>query len=389
MASLYARKGRWWLSWFVHGERFSRSTGLLLEERAKALEAKAQLERELKARKAAQLPGKTYRTFAGYRKHWIESRTAMGVGSARDDEVRLRHARDLDVLSMEEIRPRHIRDVVLRLRAEKRLAPRTIRHVVGVLHRMFEDAVVDEVVPANPCKLAKGDLPPKMDKSPTWRADAIFSREEVELLLSCDEVPAERRVLYAILFLSGCRIGEVAALRWRSYEPEARPLGRLRVELAYNRKKKLTKGVKTDRPRHVPVHPLLAKSLAEWKLWGWGERMGRKPQAEDLLFPAPTGNNLRDPVVHANLLRDLKALEMRPRRTHDARRTFVSLALADGARKDILRWVSHGPTGDIIDLYTTIPWEALCAEVSKLNIRPRGAAALSLHPDAAQKKEQA
>ena len=94
----------------------------------------------------------------------------------------------------------------------------------------------------------------------------------------------------------------------------------------------------------------------------------RPPTPDDLVVPAPTGNNLRDPVVHANLQRDLRGLGLRTRRVHDARRTFVSLALADGARKDILKWVSHGPEGDIVSLYTTLPWASLCAEVAKLRI---------------------
>lgn len=49
----------------------------------------------------------------------------------------------------------------------------------------------------------------------------------------------------------------------------------------------------------------------------------------------------------------------------------MSLSLADGARKDILRWVTHGPEGDIMDLYTTLPWSALCEEVAKLKIELR------------------
>jgi hypothetical protein len=65
---------------------------------------------------------------------------------------------------------------------------------------------------------------------------------------------------------------------------------------------------------------------------------------------------------------DLERLELRPRRQHDARRTFISLAIADGARKDILRWVTHGPEADIVDLYTTLPWHTLCEEVARLKI---------------------
>ena len=52
----------------------------------------------------------------------------------------------------------------------------------------------------------------------------------------------------------------------------------------------------------------------------------------------------------------------------------ITLCLSDGARKDILRWISHGPTGDIMDLYTTLPWNARCEEVAKLNIDLRNAA---------------
>ncbi len=50
------------------------------------------------------------------------------------------------------------------------------------------------------------------------------------------------------------------------------------------------------------------------------------------------------------------------------RRTFISVARADGARPDILRWATHGPTGDITDLYTTLPWATLCEEVAKVRI---------------------
>ena len=32
------------------------------------------------------------------------------------------------------------------------------------------------------------------------------------------------------------------------------------------------------------------------------------------------------------------------------------------------RWVTHGPEGDIVDLYTTLPWHTLCEEVARLKI---------------------
>lgn len=65
-------------------------------------------------------------------------------------------------------------------------------------------------------------------------------------------------------------------------------------------------------------------------------------------------------------------LKLRHRRGHDLRRTMISLARTDGARKDILERCTHTPRkGSAIDLYTTFPTEALCEEVSKLKLQRR------------------
>ncbi len=66
---------------------------------------------------------------------------------------------------------------------------------------------------------------------------------------------------------------------------------------------------------------------------------------------------------------DLVAIGLRNRRGHDLRRTFITLAQVDGARRDLLKVITHGAAADdIINLYTTFPWPALCAEVAKLAV---------------------
>ena len=57
------------------------------------------------------------------------------------------------------------------------------------LHRLFADAIADELIEANPCALASGELPKKVNKDPTWRSRAVYSREEVEQLLSDERIP--------------------------------------------------------------------------------------------------------------------------------------------------------------------------------------------------------
>jgi hypothetical protein len=43
--------------------------------------------------------------------------------------------------------------------------------------------------------------------------------------------------------------------------------------------------------REVPVHKLLARLLAEWKLRGWPELMGWKPGPDDLIVPSREGRH--------------------------------------------------------------------------------------------------
>src|SRR5450631_664285 len=45
---------------------------------------------------------------------------------------------------------------------------------------------------------------------------------------------------------------------------------------------------------------------------------------------------------------------------------------------DLVETVTHGPRGDIVSVYTTFPWPALCAEIAKLKIELREGELLTL-----------
>jgi hypothetical protein len=111
--------------------------------------------------------------------------------------------------------------------------------------------------------------------------------------------------------------------------------------------------------------------LAEWKLKGWTEMMGRRPEPDDLIIPSREGEMRSRHHSRNKLLDDLKRLGMRQRRGHDLRRSFITLARVDGARSDLLQMVTHNPSKNIIDIYTSMPWPSLCAEVAKLNVQRR------------------
>lgn len=367
MGSLYVKRNKLWARYKNESGKWSDSPTLYASgQEAKARRYLVSLEAGVSARAEAAdatgaEPGAPL-TVAQYAKKWIRDRQPLGLATASDDETRLtKHVLPKrGHLKLEEVRPRHIRDLIMHLRAEGRLAPRTIHHVFHTTKAMFHYAVADELIDATPCVLPRGVLPKKVDKDPSWRATAIYTREEVERLISDPRVPEDRRVLYALKALAGLRHSEAAELNWRRYDATLEPLGGLSLERT-----------KTQVPRRVPVHPTLARVLAEWKLSGFERTYGRGPVEEDLIVPSRNFTPRDKHEAPKQLRADLKLLGLRPRRGHDLRRTFITLAQVDGARRDLLETITHGPRGDIVSVYTTFPWPALCDEVKKLEIALR------------------
>lgn len=304
---------------------------------------------------------------------WCERRRRRGLRNTSDERAALvRHVFPaIGHLTPREVRVRQIRRLMEDLQ-QTHLAPRTVRHIYGILHKFFADLVVEELVEVTPCVLTKDQLPKNRDKDPEWRAKAIFDRDEAELLISSDAIPEDRRLLYTILLLTGTRLGEAVGLRWRDYDERAEPLHRLTVARSYDGP------LKTEVPRQVPVHPLLASVLAEWRLRGFSRMMGRAATRDDLLIPSREAAMRTQSHVRNKMLDDLARLGLRSRRVHDTRRTFITLARVDGARKDILEAVTHGPRGNIMDAYTTLPWPTLCEAVECLNLRRVGGEVVQL-----------
>lgn len=366
MGSIYKRgdSGLWWVSYAgANGKRRLQSSGT--PDEAKARKLLAACEREVAAQRKAGVSLEVL-TVAKYAKDWIHDRELRDIASWKDDKRRLEHALPmLGAMPLAEVKRADVRAAISKITAAGELAPRTVRHVYGVLRVMFSDALADGYVSATPCTLKqrRKEIPPKQDADLAWRETAVYSADEVAQLVSDARIPKDRRTIYALLFLGGMRIGEVAARTWADLDETAQPLARLACRTSFNRKQKRIKGVKTDRPRDIPVHPTLGAILKDWRASGWREFRGRDPEPEDLIVTSRTGLNLRDPVVLERLHADLALLDLRPRRTHDARRTFVSLCLAGGANRDLLRWISHGPEGDQLGGYTSLPWGALCEQV--------------------------
>lgn len=65
---------------------------------------------------------------------------------------------------------------------------------------------------ANPCILTHFELGKVRDGKKGWQANAIYTKAEIEALISDPKIPADRRVVYALAAL-GCLRGMAS---WRA-----------------------------------------------------------------------------------------------------------------------------------------------------------------------------
>lgn len=378
MGTVYLRGLTWWLG-FVGGDGRWHYKSAKTPEKGEAQLMLGQLEEEIrKGNRSAELGPLSVAEWGELWQAERLTRVPKLWNAKHEWAATERHAlpalvegdKRFSRLRLTDVRPRHALALVRALRA-KGLAPRTVANIWGTVHKLFDDAVVQELVVGNPMVLPKAEYPKRVDKNKTWRKTAVYSRGEVEQLIAHAELDEDHRVFYALTFVAGMREGEVSARRWRDYDADAAPLGRMSVHTSYTRHNKTEKVTKTDAPREVPVHPRLAAILAEWKLGGWQRTFGRKPTPDDLIVPNRWGKHLNDNNIRKAMTKDFALLSIRWRRFHDARRTFISLALADGANDTVLKRVTHSGSTDIMDQYNTPPWEALCAAVSCLRLTTR------------------
>jgi integrase len=377
MPSLYTKRGFWYLALIVNGKREQVATGYRDRAGAEAF-ARDYLDR------AAESPGAVL-TLRTYAERWLRDRETRGMRSVDNYRSNLRNHvyPTLGDRPLTEIGTRHVRELVHALPSRQgrfgNLAPRTVRHVYDALKSVLEAAHADELITTTPWVILRTDLPRQKDKREDWREGALYTREECEALITDERIPEDRRTLYCLLWLAGLRFGEASALRWSDYDREA---GRLTVARSYSTARGEVGPTKTGTTRLVPVHPALGSVLAMWQAsrrWGTSARSpaqggGSFPSpASDLIVPAESGTHRRADRAWQLLKDDLRALGFPHRRLHDLRRTFVTMARSAGAQTDLVRWIVHGPTTRVIDLYTSTPWPALVSVVKLVKATlPRG-----------------
>jgi integrase len=114
-------------------------------------------------------------------------------------------------LRMIDITPLHVEDFVQRKIADG-LAPKTVRNHLMVLRGVFSVAVEQDVIQRSPVRRSHTPESQKKEK-PVW------SPEQVHKIIQ--SAPPQYRPLFALVALTGVRVGELLALQWKHVDFQA------------------------------------------------------------------------------------------------------------------------------------------------------------------------
>jgi integrase len=353
----------------------------------RALAARVEKQRKLQVRQGSWSPQQrevvTFSYCVAQRLAYCES---TNVSTVRDIKQRLtKYALPhLGKMAVTAVRRTDIEEIIMGLRNEGRLAPRSIIHVYEDMRAVFAWACTREppLLDINPCRLnterRKGDggvLPKKKDADPRWRRNAKFEIWEVEVMIGAPLalVPIDRLVFYVLMLLTGSRVGEVCGLRVRDYDRHARPLPRLHITDQGDGHELKGDG----NPREVPVHALLWDLLEYWVVFGFPALMGRQPRPEDYLIPSRLSPLKHRSVRHMynKLQMDLARLGLPLRSNHDARRGFISMLSAFKCSEQVVKAITHEgvatDSAEVFRNYTIHNWDSMCEEMQRVKLTPR------------------
>lgn len=214
---------------------------------------------------------------------------------------------------------------------ERKLAPATVRQLRATLSVIFASAVEDELISVNPLaaiRLGRRGRKARMAASIAITEEKPFTETERDALLRwCAETDAELGDFLALLFKTGCRIGEGRALRWGDVHPD-----HIQIKRNVDDKGEITL-TKTGLARKVELAADLKKILAA--RFADRQRTGHGTSATDYVF----GNG--EPIAVRKLARRWEAARdacgLTSHRLYDCRATFASVLLSRNAP---LLWVS-------------------------------------------------
>jgi integrase len=301
-------------------------------------------------------PGK--RSLSDYLEEWIE-----GLAASRENSTVENYATILRKwvipriggLRLAAVEPGHLRKLYAELLKEggkggRTLSARSVSLAHRVLHRAFEDAVSDGLLPRNPVASVKRPA------AASSAAGQVWSAEEARRFLAA--VTGERlEPLWRLELNTGLRRAEAAGLRWSDVDFTAGVI-RVQVQRTTEGYKVVEREPKTaSGRRRVPVDPGVMAALRAWKKHQTEERLSYGPAYADteLVFTREDGSGWHPQSLRHAFTWACKRAQVPVLRFHDLRHTAATLALEAGVHPKVVQErLGHASVQITLDTYSHV-----------------------------------
>lgn len=194
----------------------------------------------------------------------------------------------------------------------------TVRaHAYMLLKSICGTAVIDDLLPANPCRIRGGGQAKRVSKTEPATLD--------ELTALVEAMPQKYRVMVLLAAWCGLRFGELTELRGKDVDTRKGVI-KVRRAVTWVAAKPVIGKPKSDagtRDVAIPPHllPAVKAHIREHAQWG----------PDGLLFPSPQGLHLTTSTLYASWWPARRKAGRPDLRFHDLRHTGAVLAAATGA----------------------------------------------------------
>ena len=250
-------------------------------------------------------------------------------------------------IRLNKLRPMALENMLSALRKRKhhgkRINESTAQRYLSVVSAVLSDAKRNEIIEKNPARML--DLP-----TPQRTVQRIPTRSEVEKLLDAlAKEPRHFRVFYLLAMATGCRRGELCALRWSDFRSVS---GGFILTVSRSRSSVPGKGIveggtKNGRSRQILLPSELRGILLSYH-WRLQQRAARHGVALSPYLFANADGTLIHPDTFTKRLRKIYAANgfHAEYHLHTLRHFFVSTLLHSGIDKQtVAELAGHGDTG--------------------------------------------
>ena len=344
-------KSGWWVS-IIHNNSRKRkrfSDKKVAVEFAKKIEAKIRWAEANGSPVVFSQPEQNMPTLKGYMENWlsayVDNNCKFSTASGYRQVCKKHLYPALGSRTLDHVTRKDVKDLVATWNSQG-LKKRTILNILTPLREMFNHAIDDGTVTANP--VSKVGMIVKGCKASSAHIEPLTAIEVKALLATTKERYSFLYPLFLCAVRTGMREGELIGLQWEDIDF----LGSF-IEVRHNVVRRQETSTKTNRIRRVDLSPQLQAELLKLK-----ENLQLESSMKGYAFPkwvflTPHGNRMTNEVLRKGFYACLEAAGLRRVRFHDLRHTFASLLIQQNANvKYIQQQLGHSSINITLDVYS-------------------------------------